>query len=355
MSVIYKSLPLLLLLTLTGCDDNQFTSIIDDNWIVEPEVCADDTTSVDFKKVAYWSIDEDYDEDDLALIDFSALTHVIYSAISVDASGTLATLSSDDEDALEALVNAAHSEGVKVAISLGDGNDNNFNSIASSSSTTSDFVDSVVDFIADYDLDGVDINWQTIDDDDESDNLEELLDELNEQLSEDGHFISMVVTAGDDESQADEVNNDMFVYVDFVNVMAFQEADSDDFRFTLEETIESIDYWTSRCLIKNKLVVAVPFYSSGTAERSYDYIIRDEIEYACVDESEGRDYNGIPTIIDKTSYAMLYAGGITINSLEQDFYERSNDDATDAFIIDDYSLVNAINQTSIGNYVDICD
>jgi len=351
---IYKSLPLLFLLTLTGCDDNQFTTIIDENWIIDPEICADDTTPVDFKKVAYWSVDEDYDNDDLALIDFSALTHIIYTSVSVSADGSLATLSDDNEEILEDLVEYAQLAGVKVSVSLGDGNDNSFNSIANSSSITDDFVDSVVDFIDDYELDGVELNWQTIGDDDESDNLEELLDELEEQLGEEGKLLMMALPSGEYTS-ANNINNDMFTYVDFANVHAFDSTDSDDLHSSFEDAEEAITYWTERCLIQNKLVLGVPFYSAGSAVRSYDYLIRDEIEYACVDESEGRDYNGIPTIIDKTNYAMLYAGGIMINSLEQDFYERNSDDESDEFIIDDYSLLNAINQTSAGTYVDICD
>lgn len=348
MSVIYKSLPLLLLLTLTGCDENQFTSIIDENWIADPEICADDSTAVSFKKVAYWSVDEDYDNDDLDLIDFSALTHIIYTSVSVNADGSLATLSDENEEILEDLVEYAQLAGIKVSVSLGDGNDNSFNTIANSSSITNDFVDSVVDFIDDYELDGVELNWQTIGDDDESDNLEELLDELEEQLGEDGKLLMMALPSGE-YSSADNINNDMFTYVDFANVHAFDSTDSDDLHSSLEDAEEAITYWTERCLIQNKLVLGVPFYSDDYNDDdevalSFDDIVEDNITYACVDESEGRNYNGIPTIMDKTSYALLYAGGIMMKSLEQDAYENPS-----------YSLLNAIDEVSNGERVTLCD
>lgn len=343
----YKSLPVLLILTLTGCD-NQFGDLF---WPKEDEevVCDTDTTAVSFKKVAYWSVDEDYDKDDLDAIDFSALTHIIYSNVNVNSDGSIAALSDDDEDALQDLVEYAQLEGVKVGVSLGDGNDNNFNTIAESTSLTKAFVSDVVDFIDDYELDGVDMNWQTIDSSTESDNLEELLDELQEDLSEDGKFLSMAVTSGEDDSQADNVDSDLFEYVDFVNVMAFDSTDKDDFHSSFEDAEEAITYWTGRCLIQNKLVLGVPFYSNDNDEDvdeslSYDYIVDDNTDYACVDESEGRNYNGIPTIIDKTSYALLYAGGIMMKSLEQDAYENP-----------EYLLLNVINETSNGDYVDICD
>lgn len=352
MSLIYKSFPLLLLLTLAGCD-NQFGSLFrpDDK---EEQVCEADTTPVNFKKVAYWSPDEDYDKDDLDRIDFTALTHIVYAHISVNSDGSLDPLSDENSEILEDLIAYAQNVGIKAAVSLGDGNDNNFNTIASSSELTKNFVDEVVDFIDEYNLDGIDINWQTIDDNDESDNLKELLDELQEKLGPDGKFLSLAAPSGEDDS-ADNINDDIFQYVDFINVMAFDSTDNDGLHSSMEDAQEAVTYWTERCLIKNKLVLGVPFYSAGNAVRSYDYLIRDDISYACVDESERRNYNGIPTIMDKTNYAMLYAGGIMMKSLEQDFYARNNDDDDDPFIIDDYSLLNAINQTSLGNYVDLCD
>ena len=334
-----------MLITLCGCDNN-FSDVFTDSWTEEEETCDDDTTSVSFKKVAYWSPD---DSDNLEDVDFDALTHIIYASISVSANGSLEELDDADEDLLQELVDYADAAGIKVGISLGDGDDNNFNTIAESSSITNDFVNEVDDFVEDYDLDGVDINWQTIDDDDESDNLEELLEELEEALSEDSRFLSMTVTSGEDDSQADEVDNDLFDYVDFVNVMAFDSTDSDDLHSSLEDAEDAITYWTGRCLIQNKLVLGVPFYSQDDDEDvdetlSYDYIVDDDTDYACVDESEGRNYNGIPTIMDKTNYALLYAGGVMIKSLEQDSYENP-----------DYLLLDVINETSDGEYVDICD
>lgn len=349
MSITYKSLPFLLLLTLMGCNSN-FTDWVEDNWIVEEEVCDDDTTSVTFKKVAYWSPkyddDGDREDDDFDEIDFSALTHVLYASITIDSDGNL--YSPDDTDTLEDLIEYGHDEDVEVGISIGvwsDDNDTYFNAIASDSDTLDDFVDNVIDFLDFYDLDGVDINWQSIDDDDESDDLEELLDELEEQLSDEGYFLSMTVPSGEDDSLADNINNDMFDYVDFVNIIAFDPSDNSSYFYsTLDDAEEAVTYWTGRCLIQNKLVLGVPFYSVGDAVRSFEYIVEDDIDYACVDESEGRYYNGIPTIIDKTSYALLYAGGIMMKSLEQDYVEDT-----------DYSLLNAINETSVGEYVDICD
>ncbi|GLS90059.1 hypothetical protein GCM10007916_11260 [Psychromonas marina] len=349
MYFIFKRLPLLLLVALVGCD-NQFTKIIDDNWIKDPEVCEEDSTTVNFKQVAYWTPD---DSDNIELVDFSMLTHIIYSSIIVNADASLVMLEDDDEELLEDLVTYAQPYSVKTAVSLGEwvsSNDSNFNTIAGSTTLTDTFVDNVIDFLDDYELEGVDIHWQTIESDDESDEFEKLLKALSKELVKEGKFLSMTVPSGEDYKTANRISSDLFDYVDFVNVIVFDEVDSDDFNASLQDAKDAIEYWTDRCLIKNKLVLGVPFYSVGSTTRSYDYLLRDDLDYVCVDNSRGRDYNGIPTIIDKTDYALSNAGGMMMRSLEQDVYARNNDDLD----YSEYSLLNVINETVLGNEVSVC-
>ncbi len=348
MSFIYKSLPLLILFSLSGCEDNQFTDVIDDNWIKDPVVCEEDTTAVSFKKVAYWTPD---DSDNIELVNFSSLTHVNYASITFNADGTINT--PDDIDPLEDLVSYAHSDNVKVAVSIGewnDADDSAFNAIASNKNLTKTFVNNISDFIDEYELDGLDVNWQTIDSEDESDDLKYLLEQLSEELQEQGKFLSMTAPSGEEENQTNLLSTEVFEFVDFINVMAFDSTNDDSLHSSLQDAKDAIAYWTDRCVFKNQLVLGAPFYSRGHAEHSYDYLIRDDINYACVDESERRDYNGIPTIIEKTNYALTNAGGMMMKSLEQDVYQRSNDD----FDFSEYSLVNVINETVLGNEVTVC-
>ncbi|WP_169337452.1 glycosyl hydrolase family 18 protein [Psychromonas hadalis] len=351
MPSIYKSLPLLLLFVLSGCDDNQFTDVIGDHWIKEPEVCLEDTTPVTFKKVAYWSPDNDDPDassDNLELVHFSSLTHVNYASITFNADATLNT--PEDIDPLEDLVLLAHTQSVKVAISLGNADDTIFNSIASDKTLTKTFVNNIVNFIEEYALDGIDINWSTIDSDSESDRLKYLLKKLSDELKEQGKFLSMTAPSGEDEKLANKLSTENFQYVDFINLLAFDSTNNDSLHSSMQDAKDAITYWTQRCVIKNKLVLGVPFYSRGSAVQSYDYLIRDDIRYACVDKSERRDYNGIPTVVEKTNYALLKAGGVMMKSLEQDVYIRHNDDVD----FSEYSLLNVINETALGNQVTVC-
>ena len=45
-------------------------------------------------------------------------------------------------------------------VSIGNSSDSAFNAIAASDTALNNFVDNIEDLIDDYDLDGIDINWQ---------------------------------------------------------------------------------------------------------------------------------------------------------------------------------------------------
>lgn len=345
MNSLLKTVFVPLFILLAGCDDNQFTDVIGDHWIKDPEVCLQDTTPVSFKKVAYWSPD---DSDNLELVNFSSLTHVNYASISFNSDATLNI--PEDIEPLEDLVLLAHAQSVKVAISLGDTDDTIFNSIAADKALTKTLVINISDFIEEYELDGIDIHWQSVDSDDESDRLKYLLKKLSAELKEQNKFLSMTVPPGENEKLANKLSTENFQYVDFMNVLAFDSTNKDSLHSSMQDAMDAINYWTQRCVVKNKLVLGVPFYSRGSAVRSYDHLIRDDINYACEDENERRNYNGIPTIIKKTNYALLNAGGVMMKSLEQDVYMRNNDKKD----FSEYSLLNVINETALDNKVSVC-
>lgn len=353
MRSIIKSLPLLLLFTLVGCDDNQFTDVIGDNWIKDPVVCLEDTTPVTFKKVAYWTPDESDDSDQsekIELIVFSSLTHVNYTSITFNADATI-NIPENDEP-LKKLVIDAYEASTKVGISIGeweDADDSHFNTIANDKTLTKTFVSNISDFIEEYELDGLDVNWTSIDSKTESDSLKSLLKALYEELNEQGKFVSMTAPSGEDTKDTNLISTSVFDYVDFINVLAFDSTSDSSFA-TTENAKDAINYWTERCVVKNKLVIGIPFYSRGSAVQSYDYIIRNDISYACLDRSSRRNYNGIPTVIEKTNYALSNAGGLMMKSLEQDADIRSNDDID----YSEYSLLNIINETTLGNEVMLC-
>ncbi|MEL0660620.1 glycoside hydrolase family 18 protein [Psychromonas arctica] len=342
------------LFTLTACD-NQVDDIIED--IIDgtdETACGEDVTTVNFKQIAYWSVS---DEETLDDIDFGMLTHIIYSKIGVESDGDLILPTGDDLDEFEEMIELAQNVGVFAMVSFGNSSDSAFNAIAASDAALDNFADNVEDLIKEYDLDGVDINWQFPENDDEGDLFEDLVKEISEVAEDQGVLFSFVVDTGqDDDATDDGVQDDTLDYPDFINVMALNTTDNDDLHSSLEDAEDAIEYWTDRCVVKNKLVLAIPLYSDGDGALSFREIADDDLDNVCVDEAvnvEDEDgnrfddinYNGVPTVNDKTEYAQSFAGGVILSSLEQDYFEEG----------DFYSILAAVDWQVAGGPNDICD
>ena len=341
------------LFTLTACD-NQIDDILEDISEGEEEsVCGTDTTTVNFKQIAYWSVS---DEETLDDIDFSMLTHIIYSQVGVEANGDLIMPTGDDLDEFEDMIVAAHNSNIYAMASIGNSSDSAFNTLAANDSAMSNFIDNMEDLIDDYDLDGIDINWQFPEGDDEGDLFEDLVKEVSESIDKQGLIFSFVVDTGQDDDDTDDgVQDDTLDYPDFINVMALNTTDNDDLHSSLEDAQAAIEYWTDRCVVKNKLILAIPVYSQGDAVLDFNDIVSDDLDNACVDEAinvegpngntyDNINYNGIATVIAKTGYAQSNAGGVILNAINQDYVEDT-----------DYSLLNTMYLQSIYQSNPICD
>ena len=361
---------LLLILSLTACD-GLFSS---DDWSSDDDECDTDTTTVVFKQVGYWmdvnSDDSDetsvntvtVDGEDVLDIDYSKLTHIIYGYLSVDDDGNLGSLSYNEnfEDILENGQNA----GIKVLISIG-GEDSaeNFESIAGDDEKIDNFINNINDLFTTYDeLDGVDLSWQTPKDDDEGELFTTLIEEVSTGLDS-GKLLTIELVSGldDEKDYADVIDSDVFDYIDFANVRAFNTNDYDDLYLSEDDLLDVITYWTDRCMIQNKLVVGIPVYATGDDDTEYSYseVIEEKgTAYACgdvIDSSDDYDtfsissskyyYNAIPLVNNKVNSASNYAGGVMMMSLDQDYFDSGSTD---------YSLLNAIYNEVEGND-SVCD
>ena len=93
----------------------------------------------------------------LDVIDFSRLTHVNYAFLLPKKSGDLKTFGSPTQ--LRRVVEIAHASNAKVLISVGGwGWDDEFEALAAATDRRARFVRAVVDFVAEYQLDGADID-----------------------------------------------------------------------------------------------------------------------------------------------------------------------------------------------------
>lgn len=264
------------------------------------------------------------------VIPFDKLTHINYAFLIPNADGTFVNLANSWK--LKKIVEQAHANGVKVFISVGGwGWDVQFEQMASKAETRSAFVQNLVAFVHQYQLDGADIDWEYPDPGQSSRNFLALMTELRAALPSDKLLTAAVIAYGDEYGQG--VPDEAFALMDFVNIMTYDGPDHG----SMEQFQKGLDYWLGRGLAPQKIVLGLPFYArpNGTP---YWKIIKadpaaaqtDTFHYLGIDLT----YNGIPTIEAKTRLALERAGGIMFWTLEHDSR-------------DEYSLLLAIHRIVI--------
>lgn len=258
------------------------------------------------------------------LIPYDQLTQINYSFLIPNSDGSFATLVNAWK--LKKIAEEAHQHNVQVSIAVGGwGWDNEFEQVAASAETRGVFIQNIKSIVDEYQLDGVDIDWEYPDPGQSAQNYLALMRELRAALPE-SILSTAVLDHGDEYGLG--IPAETFEVVDYVNVMTYDGPD----HASMEQFNEGLRYWTERGVPKEKLIIGVPFYSRP-GEVTYAELVQSDPAAAQVDvfNYNGADqvYNGIPTIKKKTEIAMQNAGGIM-------FWELSHDTQGDL------SLVNAI-------------
>lgn len=262
-----------------------------------------------FKSVGYmpsWS-------GSVSSIQYSKLTHINYSFVLPNSNGTLQGV--PDPGKLQQLVSLGHQNGVKVSIAVGgwnDGNDDNFEILAASANGRTTFVNALINLVSQYNLDGVDIDWEYPDPGAEGDNYTLLMRQLGDQLHSRGKLLTAAVVS--EGGTANGVQPAVFGIVDWLNIMAY---DGGSPHANYDWSIASVNFWKNRGLPASKAVLGVPFYSRPTYISYRDLVAQDPAN-ANRDSYNGNQFNGIPTIKRKTTWALANAGGIMNWELSQD-------------------------------------
>lgn len=258
------------------------------------------------------------------LIPYDKLTHINYSFLIPNADGTFVKLTNAWK--LKKIVELAHDQNVKVSIAVGGwGWDEQFEQMAASAESRTVFVQNLKAFVEEYQLDGVDMDWEYPDPGQSSLNYLALMRELRDALPN-AIISTAVISYGDDTGLG--IPTESFDFVDYVNVMTYDGSDHG----TMAQFERGLQYWSDRGVPKEKLNIGVPFYSRP-GEVTYAKLIANDPSAAQSDIFDYfgtlQNYNGIPTIQKKTEIAMQQAGGIM-------FWELSHD------VQGELSLVNAI-------------
>lgn len=259
-----------------------------------------------------------------SLIPYDKLTHINYSFLIPNPDGTFAILNNAWK--LEEIVESAHKQNVRVSIAVGGwGWDSQFEEMAASPAARTAFVKNLKDVVDQYQLDGVDIDWEYPDPGQSAQNYLALMQELRAALP-DKLISTAVISYGDDTGLG--IPDESFELVDYVNVMTYD----GNIHASMEEFEQGIKYWSERGVQKEKLNIGAPFYSRPS-EVSFSKLVQFNPAAAQADSFEYNGsperYNGIPAIQAKTKIALQKTGGIMFWALDHDAQGE-------------FSLVNAI-------------
>jgi GH18 family chitinase len=311
------------LLSITGCAMNPQTT---------PSPTAGPTATVTpasepFRVIAYVT-----DAIVPSVVPYDKLTHINFAFLIPNADGTFRPLMNGWK--VEEIVRLAHGSGVKVLMSVGGwGWDAQFETVAADSTLRSEFVRNLMAVVTQYNLDGVDMDWEYPDAGPSADNFLALMQEIRTALPG-GKLLTAAVPAAGEHAEA--IPAETFALVDFLNLMVYDGGG--DMHSSMDYARTSIAFWQDRGLPKKKTVLGVPFYARPT-ETSYRKLVEDYPEAAQTDVFKYNgtkiNYNGIPTMKEKTRLALEQASGIMFWTLEQD--------ATG-----DLSLLGAIHQVVYG-------
>jgi chitinase len=252
-------------------------------------------------------------------VQFSKLTHIIYAFLIPTSSGGYGAV--DNPAKLDSMVTYAHASGVKAMISVGGGGGGGgFAGIVASSSNITTFVNNMMNFVNQYDLDGIDIDWEYPSGGTQATNFLTMMQQLGTALHNNGKILSVAVIGLDG---GNYIESGMYSTIDFMTIMAY---DDNNFQHsTYELATQCMAYWLGQGCPASEAVLGVPFYGHDSTLSESDP--NDEPEYNTIIAEGGNPqldvfgsigYNGLLTMRSKTSYAMAQGGGIGIWELSGD-------------------------------------
>ncbi|MBP4137020.1 glycosyl hydrolase family 18 protein [Flavobacterium geliluteum] len=275
-------------------------------------------------------------------IQYNKLTHINLAFENPDTNGYLTFTSGSNT-----IINAAHAQNVKVFVSLGGGSasenagirGNYFNLISPANRTA--FIQKIYDYVVAHNFDGVDVDLEgpAINGD-----YGGFVIALANKLHAGGKQITAALSEG---YGGANVPSSTFAAYDSINIMAYDATGpwntaNPGPHSPYSMAVNQFNYWTGRGLPASKAIIGVPFYGYGFGAAanqgiSYANIIAQYPGAENVDQVGNTIYyNGIPTIKQKTAFAIQNAGGVMIWELSQD-------------AVGSKSLLTAINQVITGS------
>ncbi|MGM7719838.1 glycosyl hydrolase family 18 protein [Metabacillus sp. Hm71] len=269
---------------------------------------------------------------DPASIDYSKLTHIIFSFAHPEKDGSLILNGEMALSNLRKTVKKAHQEDTKVMLAVGGMNHlkggesyDYFKAALVNPTSRTKLINELIEITNEENLDGIDIDFEHPRSKEDAQYLAEFTKTLGEKLHLHNKQLSIAVysmihSVTGTEDQSVVYDPFMFHHVDHVNIMAYDgqwdgeynAANLSPYPFT--ENI--VNYWSHLFdkyeISKEKLVLGVPFYGQPEEVKnnqvSYDTIINHDPANAERDRinlnGTTYHYNGETTMIKKTKLAL---------------------------------------------------
>lgn len=236
---------------------------------------------------------------------------------------------------LRELVEESHKNNVKVYLAVGGwGYDEIFRSIASNPQKLDVFVKGLSQIVKDYNLDGIDLDWEYPDTNNEPQDFTKMVKALGQSLRLQNKGLSAAVIAGVNQEgnevySAKGIRKDAIDALDFINIMVYdgQYGYQMVHHSSMNFAKEALDYWKNkRNVPEEKLILGVPFYGRNKDDqsRSYRQLIATNKAYTDKDFADGYYYNGLTTMESKTKLALQEASGIMIWEITQDSRDENS-------------------------------
>jgi chitinase len=295
-----------------------------------------------FKVVGYYSLQSAM-TDTLSKVPFDKVTHINLWFLNPDTLGNF----TQDFSLLQPFINAAHAKNVKVLASIGGGSPHPYYHALLMDDKRAMFVTNLISVVTKYNLDGIDIDLEGGDIDE---NYEKFVIDLASLLRSKNKMITAAIAV----YYKDKLSDKALAQYDFVNVMSYDRTGSwrpekPGPHSTYAHAVEDLEYFgVERKIPKDKMVLGVPFYGYGFGPEltspaigmNYRQIVSQFPGAELYDEYKMPDgkilyYNGIETMKQKTALAKEKASGVMIWQVKGDAPEK-------------LSLLQAINEVGYG-------
>jgi chitinase len=269
----------------------------------------------------------------VSTVDYANLTHAFFSFLKPAADGSLSPYSAKQETTLATFLVLTKKNNCKKFISLSDGGAETFPIMAANPEARKKFVRNVLLFCQKKGFEGIDIDWESMNNETRKKNYTLLLKEFRQAL--DTTKLELVATVYFGE-RCRWIENEALQQANWMNVMAYDQSGlRSDGPFgnhaSFEHFLQAAQYWTGRGFKKENLVMGLPFYGyrfsseaggKGKAVRYKDIVTAFPGLTTADNQTPGKDwcfFNGPDLIYKKTKYALDNGfAGLMIWEMSQD-------------------------------------